>query len=162
MDHGLFLPVAFRMAQACKRVCTRRRTEKAFTTLNDHIIGDGFSEIERCEDFWKLKHEIDLFIFCDIQHSGLQMELEDQGFAVWGSRNGDSLEINREKVNRVLEEVGLPVAPFEVIKGLTKLRVFLRDKTDRYIKISKYRGTMETTHWRDYDLDSELAGRDGG
>lgn len=154
VDHGLFPAVAFRMAKACKRVLYQTPTEKAFTTLNDHILGDGFEEIERCEDFWKIKKEIDLFIFPDIQHSGLQLELESQGFAVWGSRAGDSLEINREKFNRVLKEVGLPVAPYEVIKGLTNLRLFLQDKTDRYIKISKYRGTMETTHWRDYDLDS--------
>jgi hypothetical protein len=154
IDHGLFLPVAFRMAEECKRVLYHTPCEKAFATLNDHIIGDGFSEIERCEDFWKIKNEVDLWIFPDIQHSGLQLELESQGFAVWGSRNADSLEINREKFHRVLKEVGLPVPKYEVIKGLGNLRVFLKDKTDRYIKISKYRGTMETTHWRDYDLDS--------
>lgn len=154
IDHGLFPAVAFRMAKSCKRVLYQTPTEKAFTTLNDHIIGDGFSEIERCEDFWPIKDEIDLFIFSDIQHSGLQLELESQGKSVWGSRAGDSIEIDREKFNRVMEEVGLPVPKHEVIQGLTNLRLFLEDKTDRYIKISKYRGTMETTHWRDSDLDS--------
>lgn len=153
-DHGLFLPVAHRMAQACKRVLYHNPCSEAFATLNKHIIGDGYSDIEKCEDIWKVKKDVDLWIFPDIQDSGLQLELESQGFAVWGSRNGDSLEINRQKFNRVLAEVGLPVAPHVVVTGLAKLRSHLEDLTDKYIKVSKYRGTFETYHWRDYDLDS--------
>ncbi len=153
-DHGLFTSVAHRLAKACKRVLYHTPAECAFTTLEQHIIGDGHADIERCGDIWKVKDEVDLWVFPDIQHSGLQLELERQGFAVWGSRNGDSLEINRQKFNRVLEEVGLPVPKFVVIKGLTALREHLRDQTDKYIKVSKYRGTFETQHWRDYDLDS--------
>jgi hypothetical protein len=34
------------------------------------------------------------------------------------------------------------------------LRLFLKDKEDKYIKVSKYRGTLETYHWDNYDLDS--------
>lgn len=142
------------LAKKFKRVLYHTPAERAFSTLNDFILGDGFDNIERCDDIWKCKNEVDVWVFSDIQHSGLQLELESQGRAVWGSRNGDSLEINRQKFNRVLQEVGLPIAKHEVIKGLTNLRLFLEDKTDRYIKISKYRGTMETWHWRDRDLDS--------
>lgn len=153
-DHGLFLPIAHRLSKKFKRVLYYTPSEEAFATLNKHIIGDGFSDIERCDDIWKIKKEVDCWCFPDIQHSGLQLELESQGFAVWGSRNGDSLEINRQKFNRVLAEVGLPVAKHFVIKGLTNLRSHLSDKTDKYVKISKYRGTCETFHWRDQDLDS--------
>lgn len=142
------------LANKFKRVLYHTPAERAFSTLNDFIIGDGFDNIERCDDIWKCKNEVDVWCFPDIQHSGLQLELESQGRAVWGSRNGDSLEINRQKFNRVLQKVGLPVAKHELIAGLTNLRNHLDDKTDRYIKISKYRGTMETWHWRDKDLDS--------
>jgi hypothetical protein len=153
-DHGLFLPIAHRLAEKFKRVLYFTPCEEAFATLDKHIVGDGYDNIEKCQDLWKVKNEVDCFVFPDIQHSGLQLELESQGFAVWGSRNGDSLEINRQKFNRVLKEVGLPVAKHVVIKGLTDLRSHLRDLTDRYIKVSKYRGTCETFHWRDNDLDS--------
>lgn len=152
-DHGLFVPIAQRLAVTYKRVLYHSPFEEGFTTLNKSIIGDGFPEIERCEDFWSIKDEIDLFVFPDIQHAGLQLELERQGKAVWGSRGGDSLELKRQKFHRVLEEVGLDVPSFTVVKGLDALREHLRDKTDKYLKISKYRGSMETTHWRDWDLD---------
>lgn len=153
-DHSLFLCIAHRLAQKFKRVLYFTPCEEAFATLNRHIVGDGYDNIERCEDIWKVKNEVDCWVFSDIQNSGLQLELESQGRAVWGSRNGDSLEISREKFNRVLNEVGLPAAKHVLIKGLTNLRLHLRDETDKYIKVSKYRGTCETQHWRDYDLDS--------
>jgi hypothetical protein len=153
-DHGLFVSIAQRMRHACKRVLYHHPWEKGFSTLNDHIIGDGFEGIELCEDIWKVKKEVDLWIFPDIQHSGTQLELESQGFAVWGGRNGDDIELNRIKFHRILKEVGLPVPKFVVVKGLANLRAHLDDKTDKYIKISKYRGTMETWHWRDKMLDS--------
>ena len=152
-DNGLFQPIAHRLAKDCKRVLYHVPWEKGFSTLNDHIRGDGFADIEMCESPWDVKDEVDLWVFPDIGHSGIQLELERQGKAVWGSRKADSIELNRQKFNRILKEVGLPVATHEVIKGLTNLRAFLKDKEDRFIKFSKFRGTMETTHWRSYDMD---------
>lgn len=153
-DHGLFQSVSHALAKKFDRVLYYTPCEKAFATLNDYIVGDGFDNIEKCDDIWAVKDEVDCWCFPDIQHSGLQLELESQGRNVWGSRAADSLEINRQKFHKVLQEVGLPVPKYQVIKGLTNLRMFLKDKTDRYIKISKYRGTCETFHFRDYDLDS--------
>jgi hypothetical protein len=152
-DHGLFIPVARRLAKKFKRVLYTTPWAKGFTTINDCVIGDGFGDIERVDDFWPMKKEIDMFVFPDIQHAGLQLELEAQGFPVWGSRNGDSLEIYRQKFHRILGELGLDVPKFEPVLGLDRLREHLRDKEDKYIKISKHRGTLETTHWRNWDLD---------
>ncbi len=152
-DHGLFIPVAQTLAKTCKRVLYHSPFEEGFTTINRSLIGDGYPDIERCDDFWSIKDEIDLFVFPDIQHAGLQLELERQGKAVWGSRRGDSLELKRQKFHQVLKDVGLDVPVFVVVLGLDELREHLRDKTDKFIKISKYRGSMETTHWRDWDLD---------
>ncbi len=92
-DHSLFLPLARKLAKTYKRVLYFSPWEEGFPTLNKCIIGDGFPDIERCNDIWRVKNEIDVAIFPDIQHSGLQLELESQGIAVWGSRGGDSLEI---------------------------------------------------------------------
>lgn len=154
-DHGLFFPIAQRLAKnGFGRVLYHTHWEKGFPTVNDCVPGDGFGDVERCDDIFSVLDEVDCWVFPDVFNSGLQRHLEGLGKRVWGSRSGDDLEINREKFNRVLLEVGLPVAKHETIKGLTNLRLFLRDKTDRYIKISRFRGTMETTHWRDYDLDS--------
>ena len=153
IDHGLGIPVAQRLAKGFKRVIYCCPNEEGLPTINKCIIGDGMDGIEKVEDFWRVKKEIDCFCFPDIGFSGLQLELESQGFPVWGSRDGDSLEIYRQKFHRVLARIGLEVAAFKPIKGLNALRKHLEDTEDKYIKISKYRGSLETFHWRSWDLD---------
>lgn len=153
IDHGLFLPVARRLADSFKRVLYFSPWEVGFPRVHQCVIGDGFDNIERCDDIWKVKNEVDLFVFPDIHHSGVQLELESQGYAVWGSRGADSLEINRQKLMRTLGEIGLEVPPHVVITGLTALREHLKDKKDLYIKVSKFRGSFETAHWRSWDED---------
>lgn len=153
-DHGLFISTARCLAQKFKRVLYHSPYESAYVTLNDCVLGDGFGDIERVDDYWEIKNEVDVWVFPDIQHAGLQVELESQGRAVWGPRKADSLEINRQKFLRVLAEIGLKVPPHHVIRGLTNLRLFLKDKEEKFIKVTKYRGTIETRRWRSDDLDS--------
>lgn len=156
VDHGLFLPVAHRLAQEYKRVLYHTPNEEGFPTINKCIIGDGFPDIEKCDDIWSVKNEVDLWVFPDIGFSGLQLELESQGRSVWGSRRADTLEVFRQKFHRVLKDTGLPVPEFVVIKGLNALRDHLRNEEDKYLKISRYRGSMETCHWRSWELDEVM------
>jgi len=156
VDHGLFLPLAERLAQTYKRVLYWSPYEEGFSTIKKGCYGDGYPNIERCEDIWLAKDEIDLFIFPDIQHAGLQLELEAQGFPVWGSRAADSIELDREKFLRLLGQAGLEVPSHEVVVGLSALSDYLRDRENQFIKISRWRGDMETTHWRNWELDGNL------
>lgn len=157
-DHeGLYLPLAEKLSESYKRVLYFDPKEVGFPTVNDAVIGDSFpanERLERIDDFWPIKHEIDLFIFPDSQGSGLQNELWEQGFPVWGSRNSIDLEQSREKFHKTLSLLGLESAPFERIIGLTDLAEHLKDKEDKYIKISKFRGSLETYHWRSWDDDA--------
>jgi hypothetical protein len=153
VDHGAYLPLALKLAKSYKRVLYHTPWEEAYPTVNKCCIGDGFEEIERCDDIWKHKKEVDLFVFPDILHGGLQEELRSQGFPVWGSGNGDSIEINRLKFLKVLQDCGLSMPKMVEVRGITELRAHLLDLEDKYIKISRFRGTMETHHWRDYALD---------
>lgn len=157
VDHGLFLPLALKLGETYKRVLYHTPDwEQAFPTVDKCVIGDGFEQIERCDDIWKVKKEVDIWIFPDILHAGLQLELESQGCAVWGSRRGDTLEISREKFHRVLGETGLEVPTFQKVTGLTALREHLRDQEDKIIKISKYRGSHETCAWRNWKTDGGM------
>jgi len=153
VDGGLNVPLAIRLAQGFKEVLYTTDCQDAFLTLNKSIIGDGFEGVRWVEDPWKVKNEVDLWVFPDLNRSGMQLELESQGRAVWGSRGADLLETNREKFLQTLADLGLEVPIFEKVIGLTNLSKHLRDKEDMYIKISKYRGTMETTHWRSWRED---------
>lgn len=154
VDHGLYLPLASKLAQTYRRVLYFTPWERGFPTINDCCLGDGFGDIERCDDLWKEKAEVDLFVFPDILHAGLQEELREQGFPVWGSGTGQRLEMDRLEFLRTLSETGLPLPTLKEVRGISALREHLREEEDKYIKISKYRGTMETWHWRNWKLDS--------
>jgi hypothetical protein len=153
VDSGLFLPLAHCMAEKCKRTLYWSPDVRAFPSVKQACIGDGFSDIERVRDFWSELNDIDLFVFPDIGQAALQAHLKSIGKSVWGSGDGDVLELNREKFMRVLAKVGLDVPEFEVVVGWTNLRHYLQDQEDCYIKISRYRGDMETTHWRSWSQD---------
>ena len=153
-DHGAFFPVAQRLARDFGRVLYHTPWEKAYPVINDGILGFGFENIERCVDFWTIKDEIDLFVFPDLFHMGLQQELRRQGFRVWGANSGMRLEIDRQFFMRKLDELGLAVAPHQVVMGLANLAVYLKDKKDQFIKVSKWRGSWETKHWRSWDEDA--------
>lgn len=153
VDHGLYLPLARKLAQTYNRVLYWTPWEKAYPRINDTCIGDGFDDIERIDDFWGVKDEINLFVFPDILHAGLQRELRDQGFPVWGSASGDELELKRMKFLNELGKTDLPMPVMVYVCGVSELRRELRDKKDKYIKLSKHRGTMETWHWRSWPED---------
>jgi hypothetical protein len=155
-DNGLYLPLAQKLAPSFKRMLYWSEWQESFPTVNKRVIGDGFEGIDRIDDIWEHKNEINLFIFPDIYRSALQIELQTQGHLVWGSRRGDRLETNRGAFMRVLQEVGLPVPTFQEFVGLTELRAHLKNREDVYLKISKYRGSFETCHWRSWREDEGM------
>jgi hypothetical protein len=150
------IAIARRLAKAMKKVYIFTEWQDGMSTINKAIIGDGFEEIERVDEIWDVKDELDLAVFPDIQHAGLQLELESQGIAVWGSRRADRYEWDRELFLKTLGELGMDVPEHIVITGVTNLRLFLEDKEDYYLKISKYRGSMETCHFRNWKLDASM------
>ena len=156
VDNGLFLPLCQKLAPSFKRMIYWAEWEEGFPSINKRIIGDGFEGIDRVDEIWTHKNEIDLFIFGDIYRSALELELEAQGKLVWGSRNGDQLETQRGTFLRVLQEIGLPVPKFEEVTGLNQLRWVLHDREDVYLKMSKYRGSFETCHWRSWSQDEGM------
>jgi len=151
--HGLDIPLARKLSQSFGRVLYFADWEEGFSSIKKFSIGNGFPDIERCEDLWHAKKDVDLFLYPDIGHSGEQLELESQGYRVWGSRLGDELELDRELFLGVLSDLGLEVPKYEVVVGLERLGDVLKDREDCYVKISRFRGDMETTHWRSWDLD---------
>lgn len=157
VDHGRYLGLAVELAKSFKRVLYYNAAAvDAFPTINKWTVADGFPGVEVIvppDDHWDYKSEIDLYVFPDIYHGGEQLELESQGKYVWGSRHGDRLEILRGQFLKTLPTVGLQVPKHKVVQGLTDLRAELANREDVYVKISRYRGTMETFHWRDWDHD---------
>lgn len=159
-DKGLFVPLAVHLARAgdFKRVLYQGPRDGSYPMICEGMCGDGFDNLERVEDFWlpEIKNEIDLWCYPDINMAGEQLELESQGFLVWGSRRGDMLEKKRQLFHRTLGDIGLEVPPNHVCHGLDELWEFLQDQENVYIKISRFRGTHETKKFRNMDLDEGL------
>ena len=117
-------------------------------------MGDGFKNIKRVDSPWSVMKECDLAIFPDIGFADMQAHIaDDLRIPVWGARKADTLESNRGKFLKAIEGLGMPVPHYEAIKGIANLRSHLRDKEDKFIKISKWRGEAETFHWRDWAHD---------
>lgn len=153
VDHGLFLPVAQKLAEQYAHVYVWNPWDGVAPKLAQGIIGDGFENLERVSDIWRIKKKCDLFVFPDVGFAGLQRELLSQGYPVWGHHGADELETQRGLFLEQLKEVGMEVPQHDVIHGITALRAHLKDKEDKWIKISKWRGDWETLHWRDWEHD---------
>lgn len=152
VDFGMFMPVACKLAEHFSKVYYSTPTEKGFPEINDFVLGDGIKNIHRLDDYFSpsVFEEIDLFVFPYILYGGLQEHLEECGKAVWGSRQAYELETMKGKFYDMLKEVGLEVPPHEKIVGLTNLRLYLKENDNVFVKISRFRGTMDTWKHRTY------------
>jgi hypothetical protein len=148
IDGGSFLPLAFRLSKEFGKVLFHSPTSKPFPMLEDAALGDGFKSIERVEELWDTLHgiDVDLVVVPDVGLSDLQFAIEQIGLPVWGSRNGDVLEIQRAGLKRRQADLGMDVPPHEIVRGLPALRKYLESHDDVYVKVSKHRGLMETFH----------------
>ncbi len=152
VDHGMYLELALRLSRDYGKVYYWSPAGQICSTIQEHCVGDGYEEIERVNSLWDVADETDLFVFPDLGNSALQRHLESMGKRVWGSRSGDSLELKRAGFKEVMQKLGMEVGPYQIIKGLDNLRDYLKENDDKFIKISRYRGNMETWHHVNYEL----------
>lgn len=153
VDHGLFVHVAQCLAQKCDHVWYTGPGDDVMKKLEKGIIGRGFENITRVKSYLDVKGDCDGYIFPDIGFAAEQLDLAERGFPVWGHHGADRLEENKGLFLRTLEEIGMEVPPHIVVVGIDALKEHLRDRTDKYVKISTWRGDWETFHFRDWTLD---------
>ena len=94
----------------------------------------------------------DLFVFPDIYFGETQVYLRGIGKRVFGSGLGDELEIYRDDAKKHFKELGIPQGNYEIIKGIDKLKSFLKSHKDQWVKIDKTRGDSETFKAENYEL----------
>jgi hypothetical protein len=156
VDTGIFLHVARRLARDYKKVYYWTPWETSFPKLKDAVLGDGYPDITTPESIEEVVDECDLFVFPDIGYGDLQVSLVERGKAVWGARQADELEALRGKFLKVLGTTELPVPKFKKVKGVTNLKLFLKEKENQFIKVSTYRGDFETFHFRSLEEDENV------
>lgn len=153
-DMGLFTELAIKLAEWFGRVTYTSPWQNAFPSSKDTEVGEGIAEIERIKDIHEVIDETDLFVFPDTYFGPTQVFLQDIGKRVWGSRDGDELEIYRVDAKKHFKELGIPQGPYEVVKGIKKLRAYLQanDGKKVWVKIEETRGDTETFCVEGYEL----------
>lgn len=156
VDYGSFFTLADKLGETYKRVLYYSPFEREFQDVKYCVIGTGFANVERCDDFMDpaTLAQIDLFIFPDIAWGGLQKYLRSLGKAVWGGMGASDLELYRTRFLKTIEELGMPVAPSKTVKGLLALRDHLSTVEDKWIKVNRFRANMET--WHHLDMEHSL------
>lgn len=145
IDNGLFVEMARVLGRSFKKVyyCNPCWIN-SFPVMNAAKVGYGFPEIEQIDDFWEVMDDVDLCVFPDIYYGPLQLRLEKMGKLVFGARMAEMFEIDRVACKQAQEALGLDVSPYDVVIGTPELRKFLKSHEGVWVKISKWRGHMET------------------
>ena len=152
VDNGLFVELAVTLSKSFGQVYYYSPWESAFPKSNEVLIGKGIPDVTRIDSIWPVLDAVDLWVFPDIYMGSLQHHLaDDLGKRVWGSREGEELELDRMASKRHLARLGIPIGEHRAIKGLDKLREHLGTYDNQFVKISRTRGDMETfysTHYK--------------
>jgi hypothetical protein len=152
VDNGLFTELAVTLSKSFGRVLYFFPWMGAFPKSNSMMIGTGIPGVERIRNFWDYTDEADLIVFPDIYAGDWQKQLVSQGKRVWGSRDGDELELYRKESKEHLKKIGLDIGKYAIIKGLDDLRKHLKDHKKQYVKVSTTRGDFETFYAKTYKL----------
>jgi hypothetical protein len=149
----LFVSQAARLARDFGHVLLHVPPHGSFVTMNAGMVGHGLPGVERVESiFCPQFDEIGTFVFADLGFADVQTYLESIGKNVWGSRQGEELELHRELCKQAMEGVGLPVQPWKKLTGMDDLRAHLKAHQNQYVKINQWRGNFETFKSANYEL----------
>ena len=154
VDNGIFSELAGKLGESFGKVYYTSPWVTDYPSSYHIELGEGFADFERVNDIWDIIDDVDLFVFTDLHQGPLQEYLAAQGKRVWGARNGEELEVNRKEAKAYFQTLGIPQAPYEVVKGMTALRSYIKSRgSDKlWIKISRTRGDSETFCVEGYEL----------
>lgn len=154
IDHGLFPFVAQKLSEFIPECYYFTHWENGAPMPQMDHIGHGLDGIIRVDSVYDVINDEKpgLIVFGDVGHGDWQEDLRQRGFSVFGTSRGELLEDDRIKFRKILEKLKLPVSPYvPVYGGIEELREKLQKVTDKYVKISMYRGAGETFHHKNYE-----------
>lgn len=148
---GLYLYCAEKLAEKYKTVYYYLAEADAYPTSQKARIGEGLPGVKRVHDFWGCIDEADIIYFFDCYDGEMQHWLRSKGLRVFGSGRGEQIEIDKIKFLDTLKEVGLPVAPTKLCKGMDELEKHLESCKDTVWLKNMHRGDFETKKFRNPD-----------
>ena len=152
IDHGAYTNLAERLG-AETEVAYWSSNLDAFPVSRETSPGTGLKGVERIDDplEFMLEGKASHVIVPDLYLGGFESVARQLELPVFGSGEGQRLETDREFMLDFLAEHDLPIPEGVVIEGITELGKYLKGKKDLYVKVSTYRGDLETEHYTDWD-----------
>lgn len=144
IDSGLFVPIGEKLAETYSHVYYAMGHRESFPTSHAYMVGQGLENVETVLHYEDYIDRVDLIVFPDVYFGSLQNYLRQHDYRVWGSGLAEGLELNRWGLKETLKSVGLPVGQAWEIEGIDALRDFLDEHEEVYVKMSFFRGDLET------------------
>lgn len=146
-DLGLFCGLAETLTSEFGKVYYHSPgIEAAFPKSNWTMIGRGIPGVTRVESIWDVLDDVDLFVFTDVGSGPLQCHLREIGKRVWGAGMAEELELDRAASKKHLEKLGIPIGEWAKVRGVDALRGYLSRRKNQWVKVSRFRGDMESFH----------------
>ena len=150
-DYGVHTEFAIRLAKDYKKVYYYCHWEASLPKSNLALIGTGMDNVERVMSFLDYVDKVDLICCFDTYTSDIVGYLRKSGYRVWGAGKSEVLETDRWKSRQIQKAVGLPHQNTKHIIGIENLIDYLKGNENKFVKINKFRGDIETFHHDKYD-----------
>ncbi|GEM_PF-1278645 len=133
--------------------------------FNKFAVGLGMDGIKKIKHFFKYYKDVDYIIFMETGRGDLCNDLRKEKIAnpdsslpyIFGAGLGEKLELKRAWAKEIQKQVGLPVAPYKIIKGVEGVINYLKKNPGKWIKQDIFRGDKETFYAEDeYGARTEL------
>ena len=145
---GLGLPQAVKLAKHFdKMYYVPGVYQNPFPLIAPTLPGIGYKELEVIRDPFSNINDIDVYIIGDIYLKSIGEHLRSLGKLVWGGGESEEIETDRQGFYLLLEKLNMNNSGYKVIKGIQKLKAYLQDRQNLYIKLSYWRGQAETFKW---------------
>src|SRR5690348_637794 len=137
LDNGLYCSQAEALSEGGKNtVVYCKPWARPFPTVDDYAVGHGYGHLQK--EVYCFDHllDSDLIVNFDVSQNDLIHFLRQvlPKKAIFGAGLGERLEHDRVLFKKWLVQLGLPVGPYKVIKGLEALREYLKKNPKKYIK----------------------------
>lgn len=145
LDHGMFPEVARRLAQEGYEVGYFSPWANAFPQARDMQVGTGIDGVTRANEPLRAMMEgPDLVVVTDLFLSDYAMAARALDLPVVGSGEGERIETDRWFLKEFLADNGLDVIKSVEIVGVEETYKYLLEHPDTFVKVSVFRGDMET------------------
>lgn len=152
-DQGIFVECSSALSDKGRHdVIYTTNFEKSNPQHSEFAPGSGFDYLTKEKNFFNFIKQSDCIVNFDVfQNDEIKFlrEIFPQK-SIFGSGAGEVLEHNRWALKQQLVKLGLPVGKSYRIIGLDKLRKFLQEKPDKFIKTNIFRKDVESFYAKNY------------